>query len=99
MILKLKGYLYAAAGIALTIIAFLARTALLKKQRDSARDASEYYKAKAVRAKVIAEADNEIEEQSRTRRVDALRELEDTGGSDLFRDPNRLRNNKDRADS
>lgn len=91
MILKLKAYLYAAAGIALIIIAFLARGAILKNQRDSARVAGEYYKAKANRLRVIADKDVEITEQTRSRRTDALKEIRNTGDSSVFSDPNRLR--------
>ena len=96
-ILKAKGWLYGAAGIALTLAALLLRGKVLKSQRDSARDAAGYYKAKAVRAKVIAEKDVEIEEQSRARRLDALRELEsDRRIPDAF-DANKLRDD-DRTD-
>ena len=97
-ILKAKGWLYGAAGIALTLAALLLRGKVLKSQRDSARDAASYYKAKAIRQRVINEADDEIEDQSRARRLDALRELEsDRRIPDAF-DANKLRD-KNRADS
>jgi Flp pilus assembly protein TadB len=90
-LLKIRAKLYALGAIVLTVLGFLARIFFLKHQRNRARDAAEHYKAAANRARIVAEKHNEIEEQTRARRADALKELEDTGGSELFRDPNKLR--------
>lgn len=95
MFAKIKLYLYALAAFAFSTILLLARGRVLKNQRDSARDALDYYRAKATRARVIAEKDNEIEEQTRSRRTDALKEIKDTGRADIFADPNKLRDDKD----
>ena len=43
----------------------------------------------------VMESDVKIEEQSRSRRADAIKEIKDTGDSELFRDPNRLRRPRD----
>jgi len=56
----------------------------LEKQRDRA-------KAQATKQKIVMERDVEITTQTRSRRADALNEIKDTGDSELFDDPNKLR--------
>lgn len=65
---------------------FGARTRRLK-QRNRQLEAS-YQKSREVIQK-----DLEITEQTRARRVDALKELDETGESSIFNDPNSLRDN------
>ena len=63
---------------------FGSRMKRLKRQRDNAVDA-------ANQAANVLSADNEIEEQTRSRRADALKEINDSGNSATFDNPNRMR--------
>ena len=81
-LLLILGGLLTASVLLLKI--FGSRMKRLEKQRDRAT-------AQANKQREVMEADVDIEEQTRSRRVDALKELDDTGDSSLFSDPNRLR--------
>jgi hypothetical protein len=80
--LLILGVLATALGIALKWS--LSSRRRLKTERDQAT-------AQARKRQEIMHADNEIEEQTRSHRVDLLKELDDTGDSSVFSDPNSLR--------
>ena len=86
---KLKSSALAILSGLVIVLGFLSKMLLtsrkrLKKERDSAVDA-------ANQAANVLSADNEIEEQTRSRRADALKEINDTGDSATFDNPNRMR--------
>lgn len=87
-ILKAKGYLYAAVGIALSLIALMLRGKVLKHQRDSARGAADYYKAQAQRQVVLQKAKKKNKETFRSRRAKAKAEINETGTSEHLANPN-----------
>ena len=86
---RLKTYLIAGLSALVGVLALVAtvfgRSA--KKQKKRADKAQ----AQATKQRIVMEKDVEITEQTRSRRADALKELEDTGESDVFNDPNKLR--------
>jgi len=88
---KFKAWAFTLLGFAVTVLGFF----VMKGQRDRARDAAERYKAKAHHATVVAEQDNVIELQTRSRRADALNEIRGTGSSDLLANPNKWKDKPD----
>ena len=66
---------------------FGSRMKRLKKQK-------ERLQAHAERVANVMNADLEIEEQTRSRRTDALKELQESGDSELFNDPSKLRDKR-----
>jgi len=90
---KLKTYGLVAAGAVMAALVVAVKWLTVRNSRLSRR--AETAEARVNHARVVDLADNEIEEQTRSRRADALKELEDTGGSSDFRDPNRLFNDDD----
>ena len=88
---KIKVWASILLGFVVTALGFF----VMKGQRDRARDAVERYKAKAHHANIVAQKDNEIEEQTRSRRADALNEIRGTGSSDLLANPNKWRDKPD----
>jgi len=88
----IKNYALAALAALVGILAILAKYMGAKSKRlEIERD---YLKARVNRDRVVAEKDNEIEEQTRSRRADAIKELEDTGASDALRHPDGLWNDE-----
>ncbi len=63
---------------------FGSRMKRLKRQKEQAE-------AQADKLQIVMEQDNEIEEQTRSRRADALKEINDSGDSSIFDDANKLR--------
>lgn len=87
---KLKMWAFICAGYVLMALSIV----LLKKRGDRAKAAAERYKAKAHRQNTIMKKQNEHEQEFRSRRADAKREIDAGRGSPIFRDPNILFNDK-----
>jgi len=66
---------------------FGSRMKRLEKQKEKLQ-------AHVTKTRIILERDNEIEEQTRSRRTDALKELDETGSSELFTNPGSLRDKR-----
>ena len=93
MFAKIKSYaLLILSGLAISL-AFLSQW-LISSRRRLKRE-NEQLEANNEFKDHVMEKDVEITEQTRSRRVDALKELEDTGSSDVFLDPNKLRDRND----
>ena len=93
MFAKIKSYaLLILSGLAISL-AFLSQW-LISSRRRLKRE-NEQLEASNEFKDHVMEKDVEITEQTRSRRVDALKELEDTGSSDVFLDPNKLRDRND----
>ena len=95
MIAKLKVYGFAILAGALTVFGFLARIFFLQNQNTKLRQRAEHYEAKATRARIVADKDNELEAQARSRRSDAKKEIETDSNSSVFRNPDGLWNDTD----
>ncbi|MHC5059394.1 MAG: hypothetical protein ACYTKD_32480 [Planctomycetota bacterium] len=85
---KLKLYLIAGAGVALTVL--LATVKILTLRNSRLRERVEHAEATVHVARVVAKKDMEVERQTRRRRAEAMNEIKDTGDSTDFRNPNRL---------
>lgn len=90
LLLKAKAKLYALGAFLLAALAVAARIFFLQKSRDKYKKKSEEYQAAAHYAKKVADRDNELEGQEQSHRAEVKREIEDTGNSRVFRDPNKL---------
>jgi len=85
---KVKAYGFAISAALLAVLAFFVRIALLKNKVKKLKVRAESAEAQANHARVVAKADNEIEEQTTSRRVDALNEIREKNTSTELSDPN-----------
>ena len=85
---KLKLYWWAIVAGIMAVMAAIIK--FLTHRNSQLREKAEYAEAYAHRAKVIVDRDNELEAQARSHRAEVKREIEDTGDSSDFRDPNKL---------
>lgn len=88
----LKPYRWPILIGSLTVLVLVARAS-------GARSVAQKIERKILRAQVkrnaeVAKKDVEIVLEARSRRTDALKEIEDTGDSTIFRDPNSMRRNR-----
>jgi len=89
---RIKDYALIALGGLVVVLAWLAKHLLGERARLTRE--LETKDAKIKRAKVIADQDNEALADRESRRVDAKRELEETGNIAAARNPNLLRRKK-----
>jgi len=84
----IKRYAFLGLGLLVPVLGFLVKIFAGKaKQEKRERKRAE---AIADHALNVMEKDVEIDEQADIRLADAVKEIEDTGSSSTFRDPNRL---------
>lgn len=89
MLATLKAYATSIMGMIVAILGILA--GYYRSKANAQEMARKEAEKRLVRHKEITARDDEIEEQTRSRRTDALKELQDTGDSELYRNPNLLR--------
>ena len=87
---KLKIYLFAGAAMLLT--ALLATVKLLARKNSRLERRVETAEANLNHARVVALKDTETDQSTASHRADLINELEDTGDSSAFNDPNKLWN-------
>lgn len=75
--LTIKAKLIGAGAIALAVLGFFVRLKIVTAQRDRFKQNAKIYKAQAVQQTKINEADDEIAEQTVSRRAQLKRELDD----------------------
>jgi Flp pilus assembly protein TadB len=96
MLTKLKAYAIAFFVFLLGALGFAAKhyKGQAKKEKQKRR------RAEAVKEHLedVAEADQEIDRQTSSRRADAANEIKNRGHSDLLSDPNRVWDNQDGTD-
>ena len=93
MISKLKAYWWAVVAGVIAVMAGIIK--FLTHRNSQLRERAEHAEAYAKRAKVVAERDNEIERETRSQRAEVKREIEDSGDSTAFRNPNELWDSED----
>ena len=99
MIATLKAKLFAFGAVALSVLAFFVRLKVVANQRDKARDKALRESARANHVTEVAKKDIEREQRTESRRAEARNEIEDTGSTTAFRNPNSLRRNRSSNDS
>jgi hypothetical protein len=85
---RIKLYGIAFAGVAISALLVVMR--LLTASNSRLRSRAENAEARVKRARVIAERDNEIEEQTESRRAQVKNEIKDTGSSSAIHNPDSL---------
>ena len=90
---KLKLYLFAGAGVLLTVL--LATVKILAKKNSRLERRVETAEARVNHARVVALKDTKIDQSTASHRADLINELEDTDDSTTFRTPNKLWNDTD----
>jgi hypothetical protein len=86
--LTIKTKLYALGGLILAAVGFFIRLKVVKTQRDNLKEKVAVSEARIRQADRLRQRDTELEEQSRSRRADVLKQVESEGVSDELKDPN-----------
>jgi hypothetical protein len=86
--LTIKTKLYALGALILAAVGFFIRLKVVKTQRDNLKEKVAVSEARIRQADRLRQRDTELEEQSRSRRADVLKQVESEGVSDELKDPN-----------
>jgi hypothetical protein len=86
--LTIKAKLYALGALILAAVGFFIRLKVVKTQRDNLKEKVAVSEARIRQADRLRQRDTELEEQSRSRRADVLKQVESEGVSDELKDPN-----------
>jgi hypothetical protein len=86
--LTIKAKLYALGALILAAVGFFIRLKVVKTQRDNLKEKVAVSEARIRQADRLRQRDTELEEQSRSRRADVLKQVESEGVSDELANPN-----------
>jgi hypothetical protein len=86
--LTIKAKLYALGALILAAVGFFIRLKVVKTQRDNLKEKVAVSEARIRQADRLRQRDTELEEQSRSRRADVLKQVESEGVSDELKSPN-----------
>lgn len=86
--LTIKAKLIALGALLLGVIAFFVRLKVVKSQRDNLKEKVQVAEARIKQADRLHQRDIELESQSRSRRAEAAKEIEESGVSKELSNPN-----------